>query len=461
MAHSPVDTNQPAVNQGGAGDPETHQATEIAVRQATTLFSALPALLPAIEDLYRDLHRHPELSGQERQTATTVATHLEAAGYTLTRGVGGHGVVGLLRHGAGPTVALRADMDALPIAEQTGLPYASTATAIGAEGVAVPVMHACGHDLHTACLVGAAQLLAGARDLWQGTLMIVGQPAEETMRGAAAMLVDGLFTSIARPDVVLGQHVINARAGDVIHRAGTLFAAERSVRVRIFGTGRHGAQPQRAVDPAVIGAYAVTRLQTIVSRELGMSTPGGVTVGSFHAGTCPTRIPDEATLELSVRTLDNAVADGIVAAIERIVRAECAAGGAPRDPEIAIIERKEALVNDVEAVGRVQAAHAALFSDAVWSAPAPIPFSASEDFALYGLPGSDRYAAPPIPLVYWLLGGTAPATWAQAPGSTYLEKLHTLPANHSAAFAPDPGVTLRRGVEALTSAALAYLSSPM
>lgn len=349
---------------GPVGAPETQPtaATGGIVQQATALFAALPALLPALEELYRDLHRHPELSGQETRTAARVATHLEAAGYTLTRAVGGHGVVGLLHNGDGPTVALRGDMDALPIAEQTGLPYASTVTATTAEGVTVPVMHACGHDLHTACLVGAAQLLASACARWQGTLMVIGQPAEETLTGAAAMLAAGLFTRLARPDMVLGQHVFHGRGGDVIHRAGTFFAAERS--------------------------------------------------GS----------------------------------------AEDAAGSAED-------AAREALVNDAEAVGRVQAVHAALFRAAVWTAPTPIPFPASEDFALYGRPGSARYAAPPIPLVYWLLGGTALAAWARAPGATYREKVRTLPANHTAAFAPDPDVALRRGVEALASAALATLAA--
>ncbi len=357
-------TNRPAREQrerGNAGLPAPDPATGAVAQGATALFAALPTLLPAIEELYRDLHRHPELSGHETRTAAAVATHLEAAGYVLTREMGGQGVVGLLRNGAGPTVALRGDMDALPIEEKTGLPYASSVTAISAEGATVPVMHACGHDLHTACLVGAARLLAGARERWRGTLMIIGQPAEETLTGAAAMLAEGLFTRLARPDVVLGQHVINARTGDLIHRAGTLFAA----------------------------------------------------------------------------------------------------GHAPRAAEIASGEGTEALVNDAVAVGRVRAVHAALFGDVVWSAPAPIPFPASEDFALYGWPGPSRYAAPPIPLVYWLLGGTALAAWAQAPGSTYLEKLRTLPANHHAAFAPDPIPSLRRRVEALASAALAYLGTSM
>lgn len=346
----------PAVTNAGAGGSATPPAVEVVARQAGALCAALPALLPEIEALYRDLHRHPELSGQEERTAAVVAAHLEAAGYTLTRKVGGHGVGGLLRNGAGPTVALRADMDALPIEEQTGLPYASSVTATSDEGLTVPVMHACGHDLHTACLVGAARLLAAAHERWQGTLMLIAQPAEETMTGAAAMLAAGLFSRIARPDVVLGQHVTNAPAGEVIHRAGALFA--------------------------------------------------------------PRRVPHE--------------------------------------PQSAVVA---ALVNDAEAVGRVQAVHAALFGAVVRSAPAPIPFPASEDFALYGLPGPGRYAAPPIPLVYWLLGGTAPAAWAQAPGASYLEKLRTLPANHSAAFAPDPASSLRRGVEALASAVLASLGS--
>lgn len=357
MTASDVETASGA--RGLSSDPSM-PATDVVVRTATALYAMLPALLPAVEALYRDLHQNPELSGQEAHTAAAVATHLEAAGYTLTRDVGGHGVVGVLHNGAGPTVALRGDMDALPIAEQTGLLYTSTVIATGVEGTHVPVAHACGHDLHTACLVGVARLLAEARDRWQGTLMIIGQPAEETMTGAAAMLAAGLFTRIARPDVVFGQHVFNGRGGDVIHRAGRLFAAR----------------------------------------------------------------------------------------------------SAPHDVEVTVIADAAPLVNDAEAVRRVRAVHTALFGDAVWSAPAPIPFPASEDFALYGQPGVSRYAAPPIPLVYWLLGGAAPEAWARAPGSTYVEKLRALPANHHAAFAPDPAPSLRRGVEALAGAARVYLGAP-
>src|SRR3954470_7488434 len=230
--------------------------------------NGLDGIRTQLEDLYRDIHAHPELSLQERRTAGLAAGRLRAAGYEVTEGVGGTGVVGLLANGDGPTVMLRADMDALPIREATGLPYASTATATDPDGQEVPVMHACGHDVHVTWLAGVTALIAAAREAWHGTVLAVFQPAEETAQGAQAMIDDGLFERFPKPQVILGQHVMPAPAGDLGYRPGTTQAAADSLEVRLFGRGAHGSMPESSVDPVVMAAATVLRLQTIVSREI-------------------------------------------------------------------------------------------------------------------------------------------------------------------------------------------------
>jgi hippurate hydrolase len=407
-------------------------------------------VLDGVEALYFDLHEHPELSGQEAQTAGKVTSRLRAAGFEVHTDIGGHGVAGLLRNGSGPVVAVRGDMDGLPVEEKTNLDYASRARARNAKGETVPVMHACGHDVHTACLVGAAELLARHRDDWSGTLLVVGQPAEELISGARAMVNDGLYERTAMPDVLLGQHVMPGPAGVLLHRAGAVMAGARSVRIEIPGVGGHGSQPQLAVDPIVIGAAAVGRLQTIVSRELGPYTPAVVTVGAFHAGTRPNIIPDKAVLDASVRFFETAAGDQVLEAIERIVRAECAAGRSPHAPTIEVLERVDPLIADAAVVRKVKAVHASLFREDVDTMPVPV--TGSEDFGELAHPGAGKT----IPMAFWFLGGTAPARWNELEG-TLMERLHKVPANHSPYYYPDPDPTLRRGVEALASAALAYL----
>jgi amidohydrolase len=296
------------------------------------LLGGLGKLLPGLEALYTDIHSHPELSMQEVRTAGLAAERLRAAGFDVSTGVGRTGVVGLLRRGAGPTVMLRADMDALPIAEATGLSYASTATAIDQDGNTVPVTHACGHDMHVTWLVGAATLFAQVHDTWRGTLMAVFQPAEETGAGARAMVDDGLLTRFPKPDVILGQHVMKGRAGTIGWRTGVVTSAGDSLRVRLFGRGAHGSMPEAGIDPVVMAAATVMRLQTIVAREVAANEAVVVTVGALQAGTKANVIPDEALLELNVRTYDATVRTRVLAAIERIVHAEAAAAGAPRPP---------------------------------------------------------------------------------------------------------------------------------
>src|SRR4051795_12198339 len=236
--------------------------------RGTAALARLDGMMAGLEELYRDVHAHPELSMQERRTAAKAAERLQAAGYVVTIGVGGTGVVGLLANGDGPTVMLRADMDALPIREATGLPYASTATATDPSGDEVGVMHACGHDMHVTWLAGATALLAGARDTWHGTVLAVFQPAEETAQGAQAMIDDGLFDRFPKPEVILGQHVMPAPAGALGYRRGTTQPAANSLEVRLFGRGAHGSMPESSVDPVVMAAATVLRLQTIVSREV-------------------------------------------------------------------------------------------------------------------------------------------------------------------------------------------------
>jgi hippurate hydrolase len=262
----------------------------------------LEGLLPDLEALYKDVHSHPELSMQETRTARLAADHLQAAGYEVTTGVGKTGVVGLLRNGDGPTVMLRADMDALPVEEATGLPYASKATATDREGKTVPVSHMCGHDMHVTWLAGATKLLAEARTTWRGTLMAVFQPGEETAEGAQAMIDDGLFKRFAKPNVVLGQHVMVGPSGTVAGRAGAITSAADSLQIRLFGRGAHGSMPQASIDPVIMAAATVMRLQTIVSREVAAAEAAVVTVGALQAGTKENVIPDEAIIKLNVRT---------------------------------------------------------------------------------------------------------------------------------------------------------------
>jgi amidohydrolase len=404
-------------------------------------------LLPDLESVYTDLHAHPELSMQEKRTAGIAASRLGAAGFDVTPGVGTTGVVGLLRNGNGPTVMLRADMDALPVLEATGLAYASAETATDATGKRVPVMHACGHDMHVAWLIGAATVLAEARATWSGTLMAVFQPAEETGTGAQAMIADGLLTRFPMPEVVLGQHVMIGSAGAVGGRAGVITSAADSLQIRMFGRGAHGSMPQASVDPVVMAAATVLRLQAIVSRELAPSDAAVVTVGSLQAGTKENVIPDEAVIKLNVRTFDEAVRGRVLAAIERIVNAEAAASGAPKPPEITPIDRYSPVTNDADATRRVFDAFRSSFpADRVHETG---PTSASEDFGCFGV----QWHAPSV---FWFVGGTDPELYAEAKRSG---RLGELPTNHNPRFAPILHPTLEAGVEALVVASLAWLGT--
>lgn len=385
---------------------------------------------------------------QETRTAGLAADRLRSAGYEVTSGIGKAGVVGLLRNGEGPTIMLRADMDALPVEEATGLPYASKVKAVDAKGETVPVMHACGHDLHVTWLVGATTLMAQARNDWRGTLMAVFQPAEETAEGARAMIDDGLFRRFPQPEVVLGQHVMVGPAGTVGGRAGVITSAADSLQIRLFGRGAHGSMPQASIDPVVMAAAVVMRLQTIVSRELAPTEAAVVTIGSLQAGTKENVIPDEAVIKLNVRSFDEAVRRRILSAIERIVKAEAAASGASRPPQITPLDTYPLVVNDAAATERVLEAFREHFSTERVCETGPT--SASEDFGSFG---TEWHA----PSVFWFIGGTDPERYAKARAAG---RLNEIPTNHNPRFAPVIHPTLQTGVEAMVVAARAWLAPP-
>lgn len=401
----------------------------------SNVLDGLPAATPWQEELYVRLHQNPELSMQETETAAEVTRRLESFGYGVQQ-VGG-GVVGVLRNGDGPTVLFRADMDALPVAEATGLPYASTRTAVDAQGNTVPVMHACGHDLHVVAGLGAASILAEHRDAWSGTYIALFQPGEETAAGARSMVDDGLVDKIPRPDVALGQHVLAVpAAGEVGTTAGPMLSTGACIRVKVFGKGSHGSMPHLGIDPVVLSAAIVTRLQAVVAREIAPGDFGVVTVGSLQAGTKANIIPDDATMLLNIRAYDLAVRDRLLAAIERIVRAECEASDCPKPPEIELYESYPLTDNDAEATARVTEAFVAHFGQERVRHLDPI--TASEDFSII----PDAFGTP---YCYWGFGGF---TADQQP----------VP-NHNPGFGPAMQPTLTTGTEAAVIAALAYLGS--
>ena len=384
------------------------------------------------EELYVHLHAHPELSSHEVETAAEIARRLEGFGYEVHR-IGG-GVVGILTNGAGRTVLMRADIDALPVTELTELPYASTVTTVDESGGTVGVSHACGHDAHITCLLGAAEVLAGARDVWGGTFVALFQPAEETGAGARAMIDDGLTDKVPRPDVAFGQHVLSHEAGVVGTQSGPVLSAGDSVRITVFGKGSHGSMPHLSVDPVVLAASIVLRLQTIVARE---TTPGEfavVTVGSSVAGSKSNIIPDRAVLLVNVRTYALEVRQRVVASIERIVRGECEAAGSPAPPTFEYYDQFPLTDNDPAVTATVSAAFRSHFGDARVIELGRV--TASEDFSRI----PDAFGSP---YTYWGVGGVAPGQRAYP--------------NHSPYFAPAIQPTLDAGTEAIVVATLAYL----
>ena len=394
----------------------------------------IEAVYPAAHSLYVELHQQPELSGHEEQTAAKLAARLRALGYQVTEHVGGTGIVAVLRNGPGRTVLLRTELDALPVEEKTGLPYASKVRAKDDAGNDVGVGHMCGHDLHMSALVATATIMAKSRDTWHGTLVLIGQPAEETVSGAERMVKDGLFTRFPRPDVVLALHVANdLAAGKVGVIPGIYDTNADSVRITIFGKGGHGSAPHTAIDPIVIAARTILALQTIASREVKPGEMAVVTVGYIRAGTKNNIIPDQAEMGLTVRTFKADVRKQILAAITRIANAEAQAANAPRAPLIERYEGADAVYNDPALAAHLRSALVgALGGEAVVTRE---PFTASEDFSVFVEQG--------IPGLYLHLGGADPQQLAAAEAAGT-----RLPSNHSALFAPDLDPALHTAIAA-------------
>jgi len=402
--------------------------------------------LPELVALYQHLHRNPELSLQEHETAERIARELEAIGAEVTTGVGGTGVVGVLENGDGPTLLLRTDLDALPIVEETGLPYASTKTVTNEDGETVGVMHACGHDVHMTVFVGAARWLAEHQDRWSGTIVFIGQPAEERGLGARAMLADGLYERFPKPDYALALHVAaNAPAGVIAYRAGPALAAVSSVDVLVRGQGGHGAYPQDTVDPIVLGSMLVIDLQTIVSREIAPIDPAVLTVGSFQGGSKHNIIPDEARLQLTLRSYKSEVMDQLIAGIRRRAEKLAEAHGAP-EPTVEVSEQIPPTVNDPDLVNRlVPVLKEAIGAERVVETE---PVMGGEDFGLYSRDGE-------IPaFMFWL--GAVPQSKYEA---SLKPNADPLPSLHSPLFAPDAPSAISTGIQAMTASASELLGT--
>ena len=400
-----------------------------------------------LEAIYTDLHRHPELSFQETRTAGVITRELAALGLEYEEGVGRTGVVTVVRSGDGPVVWLRADMDGLPVAEQTGLPYASTARGVDPAGQDVPVMHACGHDMHVTALLGALEKLQATRGEWSGTVVAVFQPAEEYGAGAQAMIADGVFDRYPKPDIVLGQHLTPLPAGTIGVRPGTQMAASDGITVTLHGRGGHGSRPHATIDPVVMAAATVMRLQTVVAREVDPREMAVVTVGSIHAGLKNNIIPAEATLELSLRYPNDEARADILARVERVVRAEAAASGAEQEPTISTLHSLPPTINDADATARLTAALDRAFGEGTVVDPGM--FTGSEDVSWFARESG-------APLVYWFWGGVDPQQYADAAAAGTISR--DIPTNHSPFFAPVLHPTIERGVDALTVAAREFLS---
>jgi hippurate hydrolase len=408
--------------------------------------SQIDAIYPQAESLYMDLHRNPELSYHEEKTAAKIADQLRKLGYDVTTGVGGNGVVGVLKNGAGPVVMLRAELDALPVPEKTGLEYASHATTHDDRGVEVPVMHACGHDLHMAVGIGTAALLVKNKDRWHGTFIYVGQPAEERIGGATAMMKDGLFTRFPKPNYVFAVHDTNGLpAGKVGYTPGFSASNADSVNVTVYGVGAHGSAPEEGVDPIVIAARTIGSWQTIVSREIDPQDPAVITVGTIHGGTKNNIIPDEVQMQLTVRSYKDEVRKHLLASIERIVTAEAQAAGAPKKPLVEVVEGVRSVYNDPETTNRLASRLKQVMGESNVELARPI--MASDDFAEYRSAG--------IPSVMLELGAVNPAKYDEAKKAN-----QQLPGPHSPYFAPDREPSLKTGIEVEMASILELMSKP-
>lgn len=394
----------------------------------------IDAIYPDVERLYQDLHRNPEIAFEEKRTAATLATRLQALGYDVTTGVGGTGIVAIMANGAGPVVMLRTELDALPMLEKTGLPFASSATTKNDAGETVPVSHMCGHDIHMAAWAGTAELMARDRTRWRGTLVLVGQPAEEIVAGAKAMIADGLFTRFPKPDFALGIHDEQSLpAGVVGFHAGYFRANSTGLDMTVYGKGGHGAFPQDAIDPVMIAARIVMGLQTIVSRENNPFDPAVITVGSIHGGSASNIIPDQVKLQITVRSLDPTVHERLLAAIARVANGEAQAANAPKPPLIETKSNTDSVYNDPGTTARMVAAmRVALGDDKVVEMPAQM---GGEDFSQFGLAG--------IKAVLLHVGAVDPAKLEEARRTGV-----PVPSVHSPLWAPVPEPTIKAAMAA-------------
>ena len=402
--------------------------------QSTPFKDQLESVFPDAYALYLDLHQHPELSSHETRTAALLAQRLRQLGYEVTENVGGTGVVGIMKNGSGPTVMLRTELDALPVEELTGLPYASKIRTKDDSGRDVPVMHACGHDLHMSSWWGTAAIMARTKDTWHGTLMLIAQPAEETISGAKRMVEDGLFTRFPKPNIGVALHDTNEMpVGQVGITPEYTYANADSLRITVYGKGGHGARPDTTIDPIVIASSIVVRLQSIVSREIRAGEVAVITVGYFQAGTKNNIIPDQAQMGLTVRSYKPEVRKHLLTAIERIANGEAEAGGAEKMPLIEEYESTSAVYNDPILTRHLAATlETALGKGNVVVQP---PTIVSEDYSVFVEQG--------VPSFYFRLGVADPEKLRQARAAG-----KELPSNHSPLFAPVAEPSLRTGVTA-------------
>lgn len=419
-------------------------ALQPAAFAADPLPASIAADYPYLRSLFEDLHANPELSMQEFRTSDRLAKELEKLGYTVTRGIGKTGLVGMLKNGAGPTLLIRADMDGLPVQEKTGLPYASKKTQVNLEGVEMPVMHACGHDMHVTTLVGVARRMGALKDQWRGTLLLVGQPAEEAIGGAKAMVADGIYDRVGRPDFALALHVIaKYPAGKIAFSDGLMYSSDDAVRIDVRTRATHGASPHLGNDPVVIGSQIVLALQNIVTREISPIEPALITVGAFNAGTAPNVIADHARLDITVRANSEATRAKLLSSIERVALNTARAAGIPEDmlPIVTVDGGgSPTTTNDAALAQRVRAAmERGMGADAFakWY---------QSDMGAEDFPDLVN-VNPPIPSVYFEIGGTAPERLASGDWAEH----------HSPLFRIEPEPSIKAGVQAMTLAALELL----
>ena len=417
-------------------------------RDGSELDSIIKNNMPDLEPfqrIYKDIHQHPELGEHEARTAAIASEHLERLGFSVSRNIGGHGTVGVLTNGEGPTILLCADMDALPILENTSLPYASTVRFKDQDGKESPVMHACGHDMHVTCLMAAAELLVNAKSTWSGVLICLFQPNEENGAGAMAMVEDGLYSKIPKPDLILVQHLTNGRTGDIFIRSGPCETAADSFLITIKGHGGHSSRPESCIDPIVIGSYVVVRLQSIVSRTVAPSDTVVVTCGSFHGGDAHNIIPDSVQLKLNIRTYDERVRAEVLRVMRDIVEAECKAAGAQEKPTILQTHKYPLTSNDPAIADKLRNVFQDHFGDEHVKEMEKL--AGSEDFANLALPHHTPYSI-------WFIGSTNAEKYDDAVKKEQLDKI---PNVHTDKFAPDVLPTLITGTKALSLATLNYL----